>query len=1367
MEEKEGVEHQQVMGLNADLLTSKALVPKFKFDGENPGKFNRDFPVVAASYGVTEVYKWPKGKVMTEEEELKNNAALLVLREYLSDKILKIVSVGQPKMASVVYGTLSRIFLTTDAKTTVHVNRELHSCEMALGESLTDFVARINDLMEESERLGEVYSGKARMIMVATRLREPWRTMANDKLDREPELEYEELIQFLVLRERGDKPEHRPDQAYLVTQQQSGRGAEQREQREQREGGRGGGRTGRGRGGRGRGRVSANICHNCGQSGHWKRFCPQNQCYRCGRRGHMSYECADNNIIQNVARMTVEETFGEVSENDQQNFAYVANELYQVLGKDVFLLDGAATTHMVESWVQLKNEQPVDLVVKGLGNMKATCKGMLCVQGITLGAALKVPGLGTNLISEGVLQSNGCEVVSKQNWRKVWCGGKLLISANFEKGLFVWRPTDKSFMQKSTAETCYLADGRSGSSLQLWHLRMGHLNVADLHILRSRSTGIKSLGNGDLQLCISCCRAKASLRSFSGNCDKSVRPLQTIYVDLWGPMKQSIEGSTYAMLVVDEYTSYTWGFYLQCKSQAADILMQFVREQDRDGRRIVTVRSDRGGEFSSAILKDFFSSMGIVHAMSPPYTPQYQGKVERMNRTVGEMAHAMRVGAGLDISFWSLAWGAAVFLRNRSPTGANRDKQTPYFMLFGKLPRLENLFVFGCKAEAYVNSLNRRKGEDRSRPGIFVGYDERSRAYKFLPSGERKWMTVRTIFCDEKKMLNSKGDDGAEGLQVVEVEADEKVQALGGEIFQQRIAEPKQQEREQLVAAKSTQMLTRSKLQQQLSNIAMVAVDDLGGEHHIPGGGIDLNVPRTIAAALNGPEAGEWKEAIDEEMKSIIEAGTLSDPVEVPEGVTVTNLKFVFVKKVGEDGTVNRFKARLVYDHRGKGDEEENTYSPVADKVSLRVFLSVVASNRWNMVQADVKTAFLNADNPGHEFVRLPKEVVLEDKQRIRILLKALYGLQRAPRMWHMTFANWAIGAGFKQSQHDPCWFMHSSKQQMIIIYVDDMIMAAGTKLLLDELVGVLTVRFKSRVLGEPSYFLGMNLCYDRKAGTVMMTQQTYIEAVIEKYQLQSTLPKSLPLAPGIMLVKDQGEEMQQPDMYGSLVGALLFLAVCTRPDISFAVGLLSRFVSKPSMEHWGVAVKVVAYLKSTKEKGIMLGGDEKGGQIVGYADSDWGSDTEDRISVSGGVVYWGPSILSWFSRKQSMISLSTAEAESHALVDVAKGIVYIQRLVQEVHEFLEKGDVKLALICTDNQPAIDAVLNGKGRTKHYDLRIKYLAEGIARGWFDIGWVSTVDNIADIFTKALRTTRFRMLAAALVRGESGSKSDMANFSDKI
>ena len=253
-------------------------------------------------------------------------------------------------------------------------------------------------------------------------------------------------------------------------------------------------------------------------------------------------------------------------------------------------------------------------------------------------------------------------------------------------------------------------------------------------------------------------------------------------------------------------------------------------------------------------------------------------------------------------------------------------------------------------------------------------------------------------------------------------------------MMNEAVPEVKQPERELLKAAKSTQSVTRQQLSKRLvHSVAMVVVDDLGGEHYLPGNGINLDVPKSITAALNGRDANKWKEAIEDEMQSIYNAGALSGPVELPAGEKITNLKFIFVKKVGEDGLVNRFKARLVYDHRGKGEEEENNYSPVANKTSLRIFLATVAQQKWEMVQADVKTAFLNADNPGMEYVRLPKQVVDHENQRIRILQKALYGLQRAPKMWHLTFSNWAIEAGFEQSQHDPCLFLHSENEQMLM----------------------------------------------------------------------------------------------------------------------------------------------------------------------------------------------------------------------------------------------------------------------------------------------------------------------------------------------
>jgi len=148
----------------------------------------------------------------------------------------------------------------------------------------------------------------------------------------------------------------------------------------------------------------------------------------------------------------------------------------------------------------------------------------------------------------------------------------------------------------------------------------------------------------------------------------------------------------------------------------------------------------------------------------------------------------------------------------------------------------------------------------------------------------------------------------------------------------------------------------------------------------------------------------------------------------------------------------------------------EDNYAPVANRISLRIFLTAVPSNKWELIQADVKTAFLNADNPGRELVKLPKEVVNSEKERVRILQRALYGLQRAPKMWYLTFTEWAVGAGYSPCDGDPCWFVHSTKRQMIIIYVDDMLLAAENRVLLQEMSQSLLARFQSRIMGIPTY---------------------------------------------------------------------------------------------------------------------------------------------------------------------------------------------------------------------------------------------------------------------------------------------------------
>jgi hypothetical protein len=164
---------------------------------------------------------------------------------------------------------------------------------------------------------------------------------------------------------------------------------------------------------------------------------------------------------------------------------------------------------------------------------------------------------------------------------------------------------------------------------------------------------------------------------------------------------------------------------------------------------IQEIRTDRGGEFVSSRIKTYMAQRGVVMKYAPPYTPQYQGKVERMNRTVGEMAHSMRVAAGMPLEFWGLAWEAAVYLRNRCPTKSNEGHLTPYQVLFAKIPDLSHIRVFGARGEAFVQPQLRLKGQDKSNPGRIVGYDEISRAYRFLPDGQKRFIIVRSIKCDE------------------------------------------------------------------------------------------------------------------------------------------------------------------------------------------------------------------------------------------------------------------------------------------------------------------------------------------------------------------------------------------------------------------------------------------------------------------------------------------------------------------------------------------------------------------------------------------------------------------------------------------
>jgi hypothetical protein len=313
-------------------------------------------------------------------------------------------------------------------------------------------------------------------------------------------------------------------------------------------------------------------------------------------------------------------------------------------------------------------------------------------------------------------------------------------------------------------------------------------------------------------------------------------------------------------------------------------------------------------------------------------------------------------------------------------------------------------------------------------------------------------------------------------------------------------------------------------------------------------------------------------------------------------------------------------------------------------------------------------------------------------------------------------------------------------------------LIAAGTEDRVRDVQARIGQRFQVRHMGTPSYFLGMNVLYLREQRKLHLSQQSYVEALMGQYEEYVKGPRTLPMGVGIELNREQG--VVDPTMlpYASLVGSLLYLAVCTRPDVSFAVGTLSKFISAPGSEHWRAAIDTLSYLGASRKLGIMLGEVDNGVKqgIMCYADSDWANDQDDRRSVTGSAVFVDGSLVAWISRKQNLVCTSTAEAEIHAIMELLNVQRGVGNVLVELNGIFSDEDFGMPVIFSDNQPGLDAIKSRKAKRKHYDVKVKHLAEAIDTREFKLQKIATSENIADVFTKPLRSVRFRYLTGVFM-----------------
>jgi hypothetical protein len=385
-----------------------------------------------------------------------------------------------------------------------------------------------------------------------------------------------------------------------------------------------------------------------------------------------------------------------------------------------------------------------------------------------------------------------------------------------------------------------------------------------------------------------------------------------------------------------------------------------------------------------------------------------------------------------------------------------------------------------------------------------------------------------------------------------------------------------------------------------------------------------------------------------------------------PKEKSVVTSKWLYKIKHVADGSIEKFKARFVA--RGfsqkEGIDYEETFSPVARYTSIRATMAIAAKMGWKLHQMDIKTAFLNGVIEEEVYVEQPQGFETHDSQtHVCRLKKALYGLKQAPRTWYGRIDNFLMSLGFIKSKADSNLYykIENDDQVILLLYVDDLFLTGNEKLITD-CKKKLASEFEMKDLGQMHYFLGLEVW--QNPGEICLSQGKYVVEILKRFGMMDCKSMTTPMTTNPKLLCDTSSEIVDATLYRQMIGSLMYLTN-TRPDICFVVNTLSQYMVEPRHVHLIAAKHVMRYLKGTIEYGIKYDADCEF-RLQGYSDSDWAGSVTDRKSTSGCCFSLGSGMISWFSRKQTSVALSTTEAEYMAACLACTEAVWLRKLLSD-----------------------------------------------------------------------------------------------------
>jgi len=1141
--------------------------------------------------------------------------------------------------------------------------------------------------------------------------------------------------------------------------------------------------------GRGRG-FRKRRCNYCGGSNHWESTC-------WTKKDHM--ERGVPNGFQ-----PLQAQFAQFKPQRQPDwpgdyaFTTLPGDIqFEGNFRDNWYVDSGCTIHMSDQFHLFSNYQAVkngSWPVKGVGcsNNLLQAKGMgdITIQtnvneewhsGI-LKNVLFVPDLGVNLFSVRSATKVGLRVLFNNDRVTISKGEKIVaVGESFSNHLYrlnirsVKNHHSKVGQNSDGQQTAFHALSRpEAQPLHLWHHRLGHTSTETIRKMESEKLVdglvIKRSDTSAGPFCEGCALGKHHRLPFpTGGRKRANRIGELIHSDVCGPMSRpSPKGAKYFVIFKDDFSGYVFIYFIKLKSEVEALFRQLVqRILVETGQHVATLRSDNGGEYFSNKFEEWLKENGIKHESSAPKTPEQNGVSERSNRTIVEPARSMLHAAGLPIELWVEASNTAVYIKNRV-VSRSREGKTPYELWKGIKPNFSHLRVFGADAYVHVPKDERTKFDPKAIKCIHVGYCETQKAFRLSDPATRKVRISRDVLFNEERFCSISRESCFSNPPLVYPEelvpensilspSEDPPETLPSE-NQLPLNPDQSSEAQEAPTVTIDPAATNPRKKKQVTIITPREENPLGArirnkpsrwieesqtEKYAGMALLDVEEPETVEEALNSAESEKWMLAMDEEYQSLMKNNTWT-LCRLPVGRTAIRNKWVYTIK---SGTEVRYKARLVakgFTQR-PGIDYEETYSPVVRHDSLRAVLAITAAENLEMVQLDVKTAFLNGDLHEELYMFQPTGFEIEGQEDLVCRLnKSLYGLKQASRSWNEKFNNFLVQYGFSQSKADPCVYTIKTETELTImaIWVDDGIVCSSLQSRLEDIVRYLENVFEM-THGDVECFVGIQIRRNPERNLIHISQEKYIEKILKKFQMENCYPKTVPADPHARLSNNAERDPKDSFPFREAVGSLMFAATCTRPDIAFAVNQVAQFSTNPAKAHWEAVKRILSYLRGTITSGICYGGVQERNMLLTYSDSDYAGDLVTRKSTTGVFCFLNGAPVSWSSHRQDCVSLSSTEAEYVAASAATKTVIWFRQLLDDIG-WEQKSPT--TLLC-DNQGAISLVKNSghQARTKHIDVKYHHIRNMVKEGVIHIQYIHTSQQLADILTKPLDGQLFSRL----------------------